>query len=248
MTRLAVVGRDGLIRVSDEALEVWHELSHPEFKSSWPSWSPDGSSLAYSRFRPPTNGDLSLGVYVSAPDGGSGRDVHVNQPGTDAISEGTPHYILWSPNGSAIAVVGQTLGEGLTLFLAAGVGENASQQVVGGGPLFVSWSHDSHSLLAHAHQLHYLVSSESRDAAQVPVTSQYYMSPCWSPVRPEMAMLGELVGSRQALMLGNVEEGGSRILTDELRTLPRLRFCAVQRKRGGEDGRMGNEIRKEVSV
>ena len=214
MTRLAVVGRDGLIRVSDEALEEWRELSPPEFKSLWPTWSPDGSLLAYSRFRPPTNGDLRLGVYVSMPDGGSGRDVHVNQPGTDAISEGTPHYMLWSPDGSAIAIVAQTLRKGLTLFMADGAGEDASREVLGGGPLFVSWSHDSRYLLAHAHQLHYLVNSESRDVAQVPVTSQYYMSPCWSPVRPEMAMLGELVGSRQALMLGNVDEGGSRILTE----------------------------------
>ena len=108
MTRLAVVGRDGLVRVSNEALKGWRELSPPEFNSSWPTWSPDGTSLAYSRFRPPTNGDLRLSVYVSTPDGGSGRDVHVSQPGTDAISEGTPHYMLWSPDGAAIAIIAQT--------------------------------------------------------------------------------------------------------------------------------------------
>ena len=214
VTRLAVVGKDGVIYVSDEALEGWSELSPPEFSSSWPTWSPDGLSLAYSRFRPPTNGDLRLSLCVSTLDGESGREVHVNQSGTDAISERTPHYMLWSPDGSAIAIVAQTLEKGLTLFLADGGAESASEEVLGGGPLFVSWSNDSRHLLAHAHQLHYLVISESRDVAQVPVTSQYYMSPCWNPVRPEMAMLGELVGSRQALMLGNVEEGGSRILSE----------------------------------
>ena len=122
--------------------------------------------------------------------------------------------MLWSPDGSMIAIVGQTLDKGLTLFLANGRRDGTSEVVLGGGPIFFSWSRDSQYLLAHAHHLHYLVSSGTRDVAQVPVTSQYYMSPCWSPVRPEMAMLGELVEPRQALMLGNVEEGGSRILSE----------------------------------
>ena len=72
MTSLAVVGRDGIISVSNDALEEWRELSPPEFRSAWPTWSPDGSSLAYSRFRRPSNGDLRLSIYVSNPIDGTG--------------------------------------------------------------------------------------------------------------------------------------------------------------------------------
>ena len=83
-----------------------------------------------------------------------------------------------------------------------------------GGPLFISWSPDSKYLVAHAHQLHYLINVAENERSQIPVMSSLYMAPSWSPHATEMALFGEIADNRQALLVADTEGGAARILTE----------------------------------
>ena len=161
-----------MLRTLDVEEATGATLTAPDIACTWPAWSPDGASLAYSGFRSGGNGLGHLGVYVRRLEETEARLVYANEPGTDAIAPRTPHYALWSPDSNRLAFIAQTMSGGLTLFVHDAASASRPNRVIDGGPLYLSWSHSSRYLLVHSHSSHYLVDYErGNEVVQMPGVS-----------------------------------------------------------------------------
>ena len=215
MSQIAYSGGDGLIYTADPEGAARDPVTAPGVVCYWPTWSPDGSRIAFSRFRSGSNGGGRLETCVRVLEEVQDRTVHTNDGGTDAIARGTPHYFLWSPDSRRLAFIAQAHSVGLGLFVQDVHGSGDPARLVEGGPLFISWSPDSRYLLAHFGQDHRLVDFYSdTDARQLPGAATLYMAPSWSPVANQMAMFRDSGGEGQTLFIADVDSGDARALTD----------------------------------
>jgi Tol biopolymer transport system component len=156
--RIAFASADGSVRSvkPDGASQV--VLAAPEagtapssFRGAftWPVWSPDASSLLLSHVAPRTGSALGASLVLVAADG-SGQPVIVYRDDSSSFGVGTgvPHYAVWSPDGSRIALVAGGSSGLVTVFVDP-AGEGAPDVFVGGEPMFFAWSPDSRHLLVH---------------------------------------------------------------------------------------------------
>jgi TolB protein len=109
--------RDGISQIY--SLDIDHgllfDLSHSHMESSEPSWSPDGSSIAYHAFRFP---DGTHRIYLMNPDGSNQR----------AIYEGSAYQqfgnLSWSPDSRQLAYISYAFGTHLDVFVMGADGSN----------------------------------------------------------------------------------------------------------------------------
>ncbi len=182
---------------------------------TWPSCAPDGRAIAFSGVPSGGNGHGALGVYLVALDGSPPRRVYTNEIGTDAIAPLTPHYVAWSPDSRMLAFIAQTRGGGLSLFVWDVASDDPPRRVVDGGPLYLSWSHDSRFLMIHSGASHYLADlPHGTGLAPVPGTATQYMAPAWSPTSNRVAIFQDVGRSRQILVVADVERGEVNSLTE----------------------------------
>lgn len=145
--RIAYVGVDGNVRVSDQAGSS-RPLTNDggSAKSAGanylsPTWSPDGKRLAFIRYE--RNGGSEAELLVAARDGrGSARVL--------SSTELQPLYLYWAPNGRAIAVLSSVRSTGgLELGLVPTVGAGGYRRLDAGSPYYWVWASDGRSLVAH---------------------------------------------------------------------------------------------------
>ena len=211
MSRIAIVGRDDRIYAVDADAPGGdpRALTAAGMRCAWPTWSPDGETLAYSVYPSAgSNGQGAFRIMAQTP-GGSARTLYVNEAGTDAIAPHTPHYAMWSPDGGTLAFIAQLLGAGLTLMVCAVDGAGEPMRLMSGAPLYFCWARDSRRILAHMREVHYLIDLADPTAAQVPVVSSGYMTPSASPTDDLVAMCGEITDGTQALLITRLDESGS---------------------------------------
>ena len=213
MNRIAIVGNDERVRlVNPDALDSpYRTVSSPGHRCAWPVWSPDGESVTYSAY--PAAGSNGHGAFrvVSKPEGQAARAIYTNEPGTDAIAQHTPHYTMWSPDGSKVAFIAQTLSSGMSLMVAGADGAGAPERLIGGAPLYFCWSVDSEYILVHARELHYLIRLSEPEPAQVPIMSMSYQAPSVSSLDGRIAMCGEMSEAMQGIIVATIQ-GGSEIV------------------------------------
>ena len=215
MTRIAYAGQDGAIYSVEPDGADPRSLAPPATESTWPTWSSDGSCIAFSGLRSGMNGLGHLAVYVKGPGDSEARAIYTNEPGTDAIARKTPHYALWSPDGGTLSFIAQTWRGGLTLFTHDLSTDGEALGLVSGSPLYMSWSADSRFLLAHSRDAHYLIDfKEGREALRMPGVSGLYMAPSWSPRAGRMALMQDASGGRQRLLVGSIDEGRTRTVAE----------------------------------
>ena len=92
-------------------------INAPGTYCTWPNLSPDGGTIAFSGYQSANASDNELGMYLADLDGDDVRLAYANDFETGEIAPSTPHYSLWSPDGSKLAFVAQTSDGALTLFL-----------------------------------------------------------------------------------------------------------------------------------
>ena len=215
MNRIAIVSNDERVRVvSPDVLGVpYLAVSLSGHRCAWPVWSPDGEELMYSAY--PAAGSNGHGAFriVSRPPGKPVRDIYTNEPGTDAIAQHTPHYLMWSPDSSKVAFISQTMSAGMSLFVADAAGSAPPLRVLDGAPMYFCWSIDSEYLFVHVRELHYLIRLSEPEPAQVPVVSQRYQAPSVSSHDGRIAMGGEMSETVQAIIVATIR-GGAEIISE----------------------------------
>lgn len=145
---VAVVEPDGPVVVvrpgGGDASRV--ELTRGGF---WPTWDPSGSGLAVPTLHA-DGGNVASTVELFEPLGVHRSTLFRQVPGSlPAIGPRIPGYACWAPTGKLISYV--TAGkEGLTLFAVDSETSGMQNPVLGGAPIFSSWSPDGSTLAAHA--------------------------------------------------------------------------------------------------
>ena len=113
----------------------------------WPTWAPDGEKLAASRATV-TGNTIQLALEVVDTTTGLTTRIYENEPETNFVARGAPHYMYWSPDSSRLAFIASTPLE-LALFIKQPGDLGPPSPLLGGGPLYFSWLTDSDQLLVH---------------------------------------------------------------------------------------------------
>lgn len=210
---IAYTAHDQTVRVHDSADPDARDriLSVPGLRCTWPLASPVGELIAFSGYAGGSNGSARLGMYVAAIEGRDPGLIYANEPGSDGIARGTPHYSCWSPDGSKLAFIAQTAA-GLTLFVWDSASDEPARRLLDGGPMYFSWSQTSDELFVHSFTGHYLVSATSSSPPrQFPGLSTQYMSPSWDKTRRRIAFFLDANQGRHRLVTIDLEDQAVRV-------------------------------------
>ncbi len=214
--KIVYAAQDQSIRVhdldaSDESDRV---LSVPGLRCTWPLASLGGNIVAFSGYAGGSNGSARLGMYATNLDGQGPGLIYANEPGSDGIAKGTPHYSCWSPDGSKLAFIAQTV-QGLSLFIWDHASGGSPIHLLDGGPMYFSWSPNSDELFVHSFTGHYLVRMSS-DAPpdQFPGLSTQYMSPSWDKTRRRISFFLDADQGRQRLVTIDLEDQAVKVQTE----------------------------------
>jgi len=215
VNQIAYVGRDMRVHLTDAEGAESTAVEAPGKTHAWPAWSPTGGRVAFSVFSSGSNGSGLLALYLHQVGRKRCQRLYANEPGTDAIAQGTPHYALWSPDGARLALIGRTKRPGLTLFTVDVSDSRKPFRVIDGMPIFVSWSPDSRFLLVHCGREHYLVDFVGETGvSRTKGESGLYMAPSWSPVANQCAFVREEGESTQSLIVEDFDAGTTRSVID----------------------------------
>ena len=193
----------------------------------YPTWAPDGQSLAFMGFSGTTQADTQASLYTASSDGNNL---------VEAFSSQTyfPFYLFWSPNSEYVTFLSNAVGGGgPALHMAAAAGGNS--KVLGTGqPFYWDWSPDNQAIIVHTGgsaadnpeaRMAFFMLDGAVQKKELELKPAIFQAPAWSPAGDELVLAAEssaggtdLVlagrdGERQA-RAGAIERTGSlRLVT-----------------------------------
>ena len=171
---------------------------------SWPTWSPDGGSIAASRVSVRgTEAGLSVQVFDLATGGVS--PAYQNELPAP-VADGTPHYIYWSPDGRYLSFLAPTP-EGLTLFVRDRQSSEEPGAVAVGAPMYFHWTSDSALLAVHSgDRVAIQEPTPEGSESSVAVDAVAFRAPAVSPDGSTVAYAG-IGGGLQGIFLASTLDG-----------------------------------------
>lgn len=179
---------------------------------TWPTWSTDAQTLAYSGVVN-ADGAAQLNLYAAAldgsgdDDGGLHRVIYAAEPGdVGLLTQGVIHYPLWSPDGTHLAFIAAS-SDWLSLYIDDLSDDPGALHLLDDGPLWMSWSDDGTALAVHRGSDHFLV--DARDGfrvSELDIAAQGYRVPAWKPSANAITVLaGDGVATANVSADGVVE-------------------------------------------
>ena len=164
---------------------------------TWPTWSPDARTLAYSGVVN-ADGAAQLNLYAAELDGNGDDDgelhrvIYAAEPGdVGLLAQGVIHYPLWSPDGTHLAFIAAA-SDGLSLYIDDLSDDPGALHLLDDGPLWMAWADDGAALAVHRGSDHFLV--DARDgfrAIGLNIEAQGYRVPAWKPSASAITVLVE---------------------------------------------------------
>ena len=197
VNRIAVVSPDARIRTYSPDGTGEFLLTPDDGVFTWPTWSPDGRIIAYSRVEKDDQGRqfIALDSYDRVAE--EYGVVHQGDPGfAGLLAEGVVHYPLWSPDSKKLAFVVVTRNHGLSLYVSDTTSDEGPHHLLDSGPLWMSWSSDSGHIAVHRGGQHFLVTVDDEPKARGLwlEPSGGYRVPAWRPGHDEIAASGPVGG------------------------------------------------------
>ena len=218
VNRIAVVSEDGQVStMRQDGLRKRRVSDGPGF-FTWPTWSPDGRSIAYSGVVENDNGEPVTTLFLHESVSGGSRILYESTPGfAGLLAEGVVHYPLWSPDGNNLAFIAATEDRGLTLFLDDLRDSEGPVYLLDRGPLWMSWSSNSDMIAVHRAESHFVVSTHGTPAvSRTTLRSRAYRVPAWIPGVEEFNFVKEISGPYFAISSVSPSEPGSERLLAEV--------------------------------
>ena len=190
VNRIAVVGSDARIRTYSPDGTGEFLLTPDDGVFTWPTWSPNGRSIAYSKVVRNTQNQQMIALDSYDRIAQEYSAVHEGDPGfAGLLAEGVVHYPLWSPDSKKLAFVVVTRDRGLSLYLSDRTTDDDPRYLLDSGPLWMSWSSDSGHLAVHRGGQHFLVPMDDDPKARSLwlEPSDGYRVPAWRPGHDEIA-------------------------------------------------------------
>ena len=184
VNRIAVVGSDARIRTYSPDGTGELLITPDDGVFTWPTWSPNGRDIAYSRVTRDAQGQQFIALDSYDRISQEYSVVHQGDPGfAGLLAEGVVHYPLWSPDSKKLAFVVVTQNRGLSLFLSDRTTDDEPRFLLDSGPLWMSWSSDSGHLAVHRGGQHFLVQMDDDPKAKSLwlEPSDGYRVPAWRP-------------------------------------------------------------------
>lgn len=220
-THIAILGSDGNLSIYDPESGLITAVTSDAGagrRYSQPTWSPDGSRLAFVTSAVPATGIQASGgralvAFQAQAEMMSSIHIFTIDGAEPAIVETPflPFYLYWAPDGTKLAFLGNdasTSGQGFGIL---DTGTGTAERIDSGQPYFFAWSPDSDRLLIHAAdtELYYL----ALDGAKQPLepTPGSFSAPGW---RGDTQLYPVLEGDRQILRLSNPDGTARRDATD----------------------------------
>lgn len=145
-------------------------------RGRWPSWNPLFDLVAVSTVENSSSEVCLVDLY------GKVERTFYTVPGDvpPVIAPLVPHYVQWSPGGTALSYVAQGT-YGMTLFLSHRDGLFGPDAVINAAPLFSAWCTDDNFLAVHAgEELSVIEIDGSRTTASVASQTAGYRTPAYS--------------------------------------------------------------------
>jgi TolB protein len=181
-------------------------------------WSPDGSALLLSRVTKEDGQRLQASLVKASASGDEAPSmIYRDDPGSFGIGTGVPHYAVWSPDGSRVALIAGGASGLMTLFVDPSL-KMAPDAFVGGEAMFLAWSADSRHLLVHHGDSLRLVEFDEQGGRTggslgIGDGSFDYLAPQFEPVGDRFVYV-EPDGARSIVRMGWVGEAETRALAD----------------------------------
>ena len=185
---------------------------------TWPTWSPDGRTIVFSAVFGETAEDVRAQLLEADLAAGTVSSLHSGATGfVGLLAEDVVHYPIWSPDGAHLAFIAGRE-NGLALLLDDRSDDDPPREILGDGPLWLSWSADSRFLLAHRAQENILIDVGSRDPMDrylmtwVDSLAERYRVSAWSPADGRFAYVERDGGGDHVILMATPD--GARIRVD----------------------------------
>lgn len=185
---IAYVGNDGNMYVTDQAASSTTQLTDDVTEDTQnivyqlPTWSLDGSQVAFIRLEQTGSSSLTSNLFVANVD---------DDTLTKAYTSETefPFYLYWSPDNKHIGAL-STTAQQQTLLLQSIPADGGERQVLDtGSPFYWSWSPDGNTMIVHKNgapenalnQLSFLKFGDELIEYVMDAPPASFQAPAWSP-------------------------------------------------------------------